>query len=69
MSYYTNGNTASEMIARADANYEWQERREWERAHLPPPGDGVEKKNARPHAPERSDGSVQADVGGSECPG
>ena len=46
MSYYTNGNTASEMIARADANYEWQERREWERAHLPPPGDGVEKKNA-----------------------
>jgi hypothetical protein len=41
MSYYTNGNTASEMIARADANYEWQERREWERAHLPPPGDGV----------------------------
>ena len=25
--------------------------------------------NARPHAPERSDGSVQADVGGSECPG
>ena len=47
MSYYTNGNTASEMIARADANYEWQERREWERAHLPPPGDGVEKKNEK----------------------
>ncbi len=46
MSYYTNGNTASEMIARADANYEWQERREWEKAHLPPPGDGVEKDNA-----------------------
>ena len=26
-------------------------------------------QNARPHAPERSDGSVQDDFGGSECTG
>jgi len=64
MSYYTNGNTASEMIARADANYEWQERREWERAHLPPPGDGVEKKNAEAHG--RRSRTVQPIVGRSE---
>lgn len=40
------------------------ERQKWEQAARI-----LDIANARPHAPERSDGSVQADVGGSECPG
>ena len=46
MSYSYPPRNASEMIECADRNYEWQERREWEQAHLPPPGDGVKDKNA-----------------------
>lgn len=45
MSYTYPPRTASEMIEAADKNWEYAERREWERAHLPPPGDGVEKDN------------------------